>query len=377
MTKTPQIIIGIIIIVVIVVLVVVFGGKKEEKGPIKIGAILPLTGKLAQYGGWTKNGIDLAVEEVNSLRDHPYKLEVIYEDNASDSKMAVNAMQKLISRRLPIVVGLISSRIALSCAPVAEQNRVVLLSTGASAMALREAGDYIFRVRESGMIHGQGMADFVWRKWGTTKKVGILSLNAENGITYSEAFKKQFSVLGGSINFYEKYEVGEKDFRTLLLKAKKKRVNILYIPGEATEIGLILKQAKELGLNLQFLSSVGAESPKVIELAGKAAEGLIYTSVYFSPDSEEEKIKQFVSSYTKKFGEKPTWLAANSYDAIKLLAKVFRKYGYSSEQIKNGLYKIKDFKGVSGTMSFDGYGDVIKPIMFKTIKNGQFVPYEE
>lgn len=377
MNKTLQIIIGIIIIAVIIVLVIVFYEPKPKEA-VRIGVILPLTGKLASYGQWAKNGFDLAVEEVNSLKNYPYDLELIYEDDTGDPKTGVNAIQKLISvHNLSVITGLISSRMAVACAPIAEQNRVVLLSTGASSDEIRNAGDYIFRVRESGIIHGQSMADYVWRKWGTTKKIGILYLNAESGITYADAFKKRFLELGGRIDLYEAYNVGETDFRTQLFKAKDKKIEILYVPGEVAEISQMLKQAQELGLKIQFLSSVGAENPKLIEIAGSAAENLIYTYPAFNPDSSDEIIKQFTAKYLEKFGTKPEFIAVNSYDAIKILAEIFKKYGYKSDQIRDGLYKIQNYNGVSGNLSFDEYGDVIKPIMFKAVKNSQFVPYEE
>ncbi|MFZ5559809.1 MAG: ABC transporter substrate-binding protein [Patescibacteria group bacterium] len=369
--------IPIIVIIIIIVLIVVFY-KPSPKGTIKIGAILPLSGKAASYGQWAKNGFDLAAEEVNSLRGYPYKLELIYEDDTGDPKTGVSAIQKLISvQNPPVIIGVILSRIAVACAPIAEQNRVVLLSTSASSDEIRNAGDYIFRVRESGIIHGQSMADYVWKKWSNSKKTGVLYLNAENGITYAEAFKKRFLELGGQIDLYEAYNVGETDFRTQLFKVKDKKIKILYVPGEVAEISQILKQAQELSLKIQFLSSVGAENPKLIEIAGSAAENLIYTYPAFNPDSSDEIVKQFTTKYSEKFGIKPEFIAANSYDAIKILAEVFKKYGYKSDQIKDGLYKIQNYDGVSGNLSFDEYGDVMKPIMFKTVKNGQFVPYTE
>ena len=285
--------------------------------------------------------------------------------------------EKLISvQNLSVVTGLISSRMAVACAPIAEQNQVVLLSTGASSDEIRNAGDYIFRVRESGIIHGQSAADYIWKKWNTAK-IGVLYLNAESGITYADALKKRFLELGGQIDLYEAYNVGEIDFRTQLFKAKDKKIEILYVPGEAPEISQMLKQTKELGLEIQFLSSPGAENPKLIEIVGAAAENLIYTYPAFNPDSSGEIVKQFTARYLEKFGTKPEFIAANSYDAIKILADVFKKYGYKSDQIKDGLYKTQNYNGVSGNLSFDEYGDVIKPIMFKTVKNGQFVPYED
>lgn len=376
MNKIIKIIGGIVIIIIITVLVVVFSEQEKEKETINIGVILPLTGKVAKWGQWAKNGIDLAVEEINSLRNYPYHLNVVYEDNLSTSKDGISAFQKLVYSHNPsIIVGPITSQITLSVAPVAEENKVVLLSPGASADAIRYAGDYIFRLRETSMVHGHAMADYV-DKLGT-EKVGVLYVNAENGVGYAEAFKQRFEELGGIIDFYEAFNEEDTDFRTHLVKVKNKNIEVLYVPGLASEIGQILKQAKELDLGIQFLSSTGAENPKLIEIAGDAAEDLVYTYPAFDPDSSDLNVQKFVTKYSEKYGDKPEATGANSYDSIKILAEIFKKYGFESDQIKQGLYNTKDYEGVSGTLSFDEYGDVIKSVMLKTVKNGEFVPYEE
>ena len=349
----------------------------SDKQTTKIGVILPLTGKGANYGEWSKNGLDLVVKEINSLHDYPYHLELVYEDDEGIPKNGVTAFQKLISIHKPsVVTGLILSKVALSVAPIAEENKIVLLSTGASSDALRTAGDYVFRIRESGIFHGHSMAEYVVKDLDI-KNVGVLYANAENGITYAEAFKEKVLELGEKIEFYEAFNEDETDFRTYLIKAKNRDIKVLYVPGLATEIGKILRQAKELGLEIQFLSSPGAQNPKLIEIAGQAAEGLIYTYPGFNPDSSDTLVQEFVKRYEKGYGKTPEFLAANSYDAIKILAQVFESHGITSDQIKNGLYSVKDYHGVAGTLSFDEYGDVIKSVALKTMKNGEFVLYEE
>jgi len=375
-----QIWILILILAVIVVGVLIYSSQKptqpSEKEVIKIGVILALTGKAAQYGQWAKNGFELATEEINSLDNYPYRLELIYEDDMGDPKTGVSAMQKMISTyNISVVTGLILSKVAMAVAPIAEQNRIVFISVSASTDEIRNAGDYIFRVRESGIIHGKSMADYVFNKL-SVKKVGALYANAENGITYAQAFKEQFQDLGEEIEFYEAFNEGETDFRTQLIKARDKGIKALYIPGLVTEIGQILKQAKELGIEIQFVSSPGAENTKLIEIAASAAENLIYTYPAFNPGSSDKVVKQFTTKYLEKFGAEPEFIAANSYDAIKILAGIFKKYGYKPDQIKDGLYRTQNYNGVGGNLSFDEYGDVVKPIMFKTIKNGQFVPLE-
>jgi len=353
-----------------------YESEKPEKQTIKIGSIIPLTGGGAVYGEWTKKGFDLAVKQINALPDYPYHLELGYEDDEGTPKGAVSAFQKIINEyNTSIVIGFPLSKEAISVLPLAEESNVVLVSSGASSDSLRIAGDNFFRLRESGSLHGIATAEYLIGK-GIRDNLGVLYVNAENGITYYDSFKTRFEELGGKIAFAEAYEEGETDFKTYLIKAKDKGVKTLYIPGVVADIGIMMKQAKELGLSMQFYSTPGAESSKLIEIAGEAAEGLIYTYPIFNPESFEPVVKDFVQNYEQEYGKTPEFIAANSYDVIKILAQVFKTNGISSEQIKNGLYAVKNYTGASGRLSIDEYGDVIKPIGFKTVKDGKFVVFD-
>lgn len=347
--------------------------EKTQKQNLKIGVILPLTGNSAVYGEWTKKGFDLAVKEINALPDYPYNLELVYEDDEGTPKGAVSAFQKIMIEHNPsVVIGFPLSKELISVAPIAENNKIVVFSPSASSDSLRTAGDYVFRLRESGSLHGIATAEYLANK-GIMDYVGVLYLNAENGITYEQSFSKRYQELGGSIVFKETYEEGETDFKTYLIKAKEKGVKTLYAPGVVADIGMMMKQANELGLNIDFYSTPGAESSKLIEIAGKAAEGLIYTYPVFNPESSQPEVKAFVQSYEKEYGTTPEFIAANSFDMIKILARIFRENGMSSDEIRSGLYSVKNYNGASGQLSITEYRDVIRPIGFKTVKNGEFV----
>jgi len=281
-------------------------------------------------------------------------------------------MNKLIKfDKVPVVIGVIQSPTALAVAPIAEKEKIVMLSTGASAEKLKDAGDYIFRIREGSKIHGEKAAQ---EALSISNKCGVIFLNAENGVSYADEFKKYYEKSGGIIEIWEAYNEGEKDFRSYLAKLKEKNIKVVYIPGLVTEIALLLKQAKEIGNQATFISSVGAQNPKLLEIAKEAAEGLIYTYPYFDPSSKDinERIKSFLEKYVQKYGYEPDFLAANGYDAIKLLAKVTVENGYSADAIKEGLYKIEGFEGIGGNFYFDEYGEVIKPVIVKYVKDQNF-----
>jgi len=350
--------------------------SSDNKTLVKIGVVLPLTGDAAKYGEWSRKGYDLALEKINSQDDYSYQLMLIYEDDEGIPKQSVSATQKLISiDKVKALTGYVLSSGALPSAAVAEKNKIVLLSSTASAESIKHAGDYIFRLRESGGLHGQLMAEYCHNKINV-KQVAVFYLAAENGLAYAESFRKKFTEPGGEIMFYESYNPGATDFRSSLTKIKELQPDAVYLPGMPAEIGLILKQAAELGLQNQFLSTSAIENPKIFELAGGHADGVIYTYPSFDNHCHENPCNEFVRHYESKYGVSPEFVAASSYDALMILSLVFKEQGIDSEMIKKGLYKVNDYMGVSGKISFDEYGEVVRDISFRKIINSTFVSFQ-
>jgi branched-chain amino acid transport system substrate-binding protein len=345
-----------------------FGCVKKEEKEIKIGAILPLTGDGAKYGEEAKNGIELALEE---LKDS--KIKVFYEDDQGTSGGAVNAFNKLVaSVNAPVIIGPMYSSTALAIAPLAEKNKVVILSPSASSPELTKAGDYFFRNWPSDVYEGSEMAKFASTKLNL-KNVAILSVNIDYGVGLTNVFKQVFKSLGGQISNIEYYDQGAMDFRTQLSKIKSTKPDALYLPGYYAEIGLVLRQAKELGIQTQFLSSVGFDNPKVLEIAGDAAEGVIFARPYFDPASQDPQVKSFVERFTKKYGMPPGIYAAHAYDALKIVSEALKRGGYLADGIKTAIYSIKDFPGATGNTSFDENGEVVKPIQIMKVEKGKFI----
>jgi branched-chain amino acid transport system substrate-binding protein len=201
-------------------------------------------------------------------------------------------------------------------------------------------------------------------------------VNLDYGIGLTKVFEKVFESLGGRILAIEYYDQGATDFRTQLSKIKSLNPEAIYLPGYYTEIGLILRQAKEMGLKTKFLSCVGFDNPKVLEIAGNAAEGVIFARPYYDPESNDPIVKTFVKRFRQKFGTDPGIYAAHSYDALKIIATAIKKGGYSADGIKRALYSTKNFPGVTGNTSFDKNGDVEKPIQIMEVYNGKFTKYQ-
>lgn len=364
---------GVVIVLIIVGLVYANSSRIPEGG-YKIGAVLALTGNNASYGQSTKKGMDIALEELNK---NDQKIQLVYEDEMSTVEGSVNAFQKIIAvENVPIVIGFISSNGALADAPIANSKKVIELSTLSGTDDMKDAGDYVFRIREKSATHGEMIARFAKNTKGYNK-IAVYYANAANGISYADAFKKEFMKNGGEVTYDEKYTEKSNDFRSDLAKIKLSGAEAIYIAGSAVDMAQILIQAEDVGLKTPWLASAGAENPKLIELAKKQAEGLIYTTPAFNPEQVGGAVEKFTSAYKEKYGELPNFAAANGYDGVMLVYQTIKKYGYDVESIKKGLYATKDFPGVGGTFSFDEFGEVEKEIIFKTIKNGQFVKLEQ
>ena len=357
---------------VLCALLLIVGCSKKDSMEIKIGAILPLTGDGAKYGQSAKRGIDLAVEEINGsggVRNR--KLRIIYEDSMLDPKQGVSAISKLVTvNKVPAIIGAMASSVTLAIAPIAEKNNVVLLSPASSAPEISKAGDYIFRNTYSDIYEGPKISSYAYDKIGS-RRSAILYINNDFGVGLSKAFQESFVGLGGKIVAAETYEQGSSDFRTQLSKIKQSEPDSIYLVGYA-EIGPILRQAKETGMSHQFLSCIMFEDPKILEVAKEAAEGVIYAYPAYNPEGNQHGVTNFVQKFRQKHNKEADVYAASSYDALKILAHAINLGGFKAASIKEALYSVKDFPGVTGATTFDSNGDVTKPIGIKQVQNGKF-----
>lgn len=370
MNKIAKIIIGIVIAIIIIVLVVIFSSRKEGE-VVKIGVILPLTGGASVYGVSTKEGIDLAMEDLD------LNIELIYEDSQCNPEKSVSAIKKLIEiDGVKVIIGHICSSAALATAPIAEENKVILFSPGASSPELTNAGDFFFRNRQSILEEVVRTAEIV--RDFNIKKAAVIYVNNDYGVAAKDIFVEQFDDSERDIVAIEAYQQDATDFRAQLTKIKQQEPEAIFLAGLIKESSLIIKQAAELGIKSQFFSTIGIEGKELLEIAGDKAEGIIYTAPYFDVQSKDDVVRKFIEKYKTKYNKEPTYVfAANGYDALKILESVIKKCNINTDCIKNRLYEIKNYPGVSGLTTFDENGDVSKPIMVKTVRNGQFVPYEE
>ena len=362
-------------IAVAFVLLGLFGCDRDDsrKQEVRIGALLALTGNEATFGQWSKEGIELATDDVNRAGGiNSSRLSVVYEDSRSDPKTALSGLRKLIDvNKVPVIIGETTSAGTLACAPEAEKAKVVLITPTAGSPDIANAGDYIFRTRESGEAQAEAFARYVRNTLELTR-VAILYPKAANAEGYRKAFVPTFESAGGQIVADEGFAPDAIDLSAQLTKIRNSNPEAVYVPGTAAQVARALKQGRELGVKAQFLSSAAAEAPELLDIAGTATEGLIYASFAFDPKSGSNQVSTFVSAYQNRYGKLPTPWAANAYDAVRLVAEAIKKVGTDSTKIKDFLYGVKNYPGVSGTISFDAKGEAQKPVSVKKVEDGQF-----
>jgi len=357
-------ILSLSVIAALAAAVLFFGCQRQ---PLNVGVILPLSGDAAKYGEEAKRGIDLAVTEAKDV-----SVKTIFEDDQNTPAAAVSAFNKLVATsKVPIIIGPMTSSPAMAVAPEAEKDRVVILSPAASNPALTSAGDYFFRNWPSDVYEASAMAKYAAGNMGM-KRVAVIGVTADYGTGLARVFSDAFRAAGGEIVVTESYDQGAKDFRAQLAKVKAVNPDGVYLPGYYAEIGPLLRQAKEVGLKSQFISCVGFDNPKVLELAGNAAEGVVFARPYYDPSSQDPKIKAFVERFKTEYGIDPGVYAAHAYDAANIVLQIIRGGATTAAAIKDALYKTKDFPGVTGSTTFDTNGDVVKPIQFIRVSGGRF-----
>lgn len=359
------------------VVLIFLSATAYAQSELKIGVLFPLSGDAGSYGERGKNGIELAVDELNAKGGaRGRRLRVIYEDSKADPRTGVAAMTKLANvDKVPAVIGDIVSAVTLAVAPIAERNKVVLLSPTASAPAVSHAGDYIFRIWPSDLAEGKEIAAFAIKTG--FKRVGILYMQNDYGIGIKNVFVKTFSGAGGSVVLALGYKPDESDFRSYLGRLAEAKPDAIYLAGYFKDSALVLKQARELGIKTQFLGTTAVEDPKLIEIAGEAAEGLIYPlATGYDAESLDMDIQSFRKRYAERFKAEPDWVPAQAYDALKLIAYAVQKGGVTGPEIRKTLSVVKGYRGVTGDITFDENGDVAKPVTIKVVRQGKFEKYK-
>jgi len=341
----------------------------------KVGLINHLTGDAAAYGQSMKKGTELALDVINGAGGiGGTKVEVIFEDDRLNAADAQTAFLKLTqSDKVPVVMGSSSSSITLSICPRAQESKVVQISSVSTAPSLKDCGKYFFSAMASDTAQGPE-----WVKVAESlgaKEAAVMYINNDYGIGVKDTFVQAFEAAGGKVLIAQPFELGGKDFRTEVLKVKATNPKVTFIVDHVAEGSIVVKQAKELGLETQWVTDVSMVAKEVIDLSGAASEGVMGLRAGSTVTPE---YKAFQEAFTKKFNEEPTIWSDFAYDTMMLVAKAIEKGGYTSDGIQKALFDVAaTYVGPSGAKKFDQYGISQGVYEWMIVKDGQWTVYEK
>ncbi|HCW04478.1 MAG TPA: ethanolamine utilization protein EutJ [Clostridium sp.] len=353
------------------------GCKKEDSGnTIKIGLNYELSGQVATYGRSLVEGIELAFEEINNnggVLDK--KIEAIKIDNKSEAQESANITTRLATKeKVVLILGAATSGNTKAASPVANRYKVPLVSASATAddVTVDKNGkvrDYMFKTCFSDSFQGVIMAKFAGEDLGAKKAAMLVDTSSDYSKGLADSFKKNYT---GEITIEEAYKKGETDFKAVLTNIKSANPDVLFVPGYYEEVGLIIKQARELGIDVPVVGGDGYDSPKLVELAGKDALNKVYYTNHYSSKDTSEEVTKFIEDFKAKYNKEPDAFNALGYDLGYLAADAIKRAGKADpEAIKDALASTKDFKAVTGTLSMDENHNPVKSITVLEVKDGE------
>jgi branched-chain amino acid transport system substrate-binding protein len=350
------------------------GGSKE----IKIGANLELSGGVASYGQSIKEGIELAIDEINKDGIDGKKLKLVPVDNKSDAAEATNGAIKLINQdKVVAIIGSATSTNTLAQVQIANENKVPLITpTGTNPTVTVKDGklnNFVFRTCFIDPFQGTVAANFASKELNVKNAAVLIDSSSDYAKGLAASFKDAFAKNGGKVVSEEAYVAKDTDFHATLTRIKSSKPDLVFLPGYYEEVGLIVKQARELGLTVPFIGGDGWDSPKLIELGGKDALNNTFITNHYSSGDSDQKVQDFVKAFKDKYdGKSPDAFNALGYDSAYFVADAIKRAGSADPgKIQKALAETDGLSLVSGTLKLDKNHDPIKSAVILEYKDGE------
>lgn len=336
--------------------------KSGNENEILLGAYGSSTGATASFGINQLRGTQMAVDEVNAAGGiDGKKIKLINYDNKSDNDETLAVVNRLITQdKVVAIVGEFTSGRSKIGGQIAQENKIPMLSPGATNPDVTKIGNYIFRSCFIDPFQGYAMAKFMTENLKLKKAAILRDVKNDYSVGLAKTFAENLKKFGGEVVADVSYQEGDVDFKSQLTSIKSKSPQAIFIPGYYNEVALIAKQARELGMKQALLGGDGWSSPKLHEIAKDAIDGG-YFSNHYSTESKDPITLEFIKNYKAKYNEEPDVMAALGYDGTKLMLQAIKdSKTFKPDDIRNALASIKDFHGVTGKMAMDENRDAIK-----------------
>ena len=349
--------------------------KAADQNVVKVGVFLPLTGDNAAGGELELRGIKLA----NQL--HPEvlgkKVELVVADNKSDKAEAASVAARLIEKdKVSVLVGSYGSSLSMAAGNIVKENKVPAVGTSCTNPQVTANNDYYFRACFIDPFQGKVMAEYAHQN-GFKKVAIVQEVSNDYSVGLAKFFREEFVKLTGdenSIVDVANYQTGDKDFTAILTNIKALNPDAVFAPGNFTESALLVKQARQLGIDAQFMGGDTWETQEFIDVGGKDVEGVALSTAFDREKASTEEAKKFLDAYTKEYNGEPSALTAMAYDAYLIAVSGIEKAGTATDTVKirDAIAATKDLECVTGMTTLDENGDPIKGVVIKTVKGGKF-----
>lgn len=354
--------------------------EKDSSNVIKIGVNAELTGAVSTFGVSSTNGMKLAVKQINEAGGiDGKKIELVFADNKSEPSEAALAFTKLVTQdEVVAVLGPMISSTSLACTNIAEGNKVPMLTPSATnpIVTVNDGNvlDYVFRSCFIDDFMGSAMANFAYNSLNTKTAAILIDSSSDFSKGLAAVFEETFTKNGGKVLDTEAFLAKDTDFRATLTKIKALNPEVIFIPANYQEVGMIVKQARELDIKVPFVGVDAWDSPKLFEIAGSEALNNTYYPGHYSADDTSEVVQKFVQQYQAEYGTIPDTQAVLGYDSVFVIADAIKRAGSSeSEKIRQALAETKDLQTVSGTITIDKNHNPIKGAVINENIDGKVI----
>jgi branched-chain amino acid transport system substrate-binding protein len=348
---------------------------EETQEVVKFGVFEPLTGANAAGGAMEIEGIEIAHELYPEVLGMPIELVIV--DNKSDKVEAANAATKLVDQdKVNAVIGSWGSSFSMAAGPIVMDAGVPALGTSCTNPLVTLGNDYYFRVTFIDSFQGVVMANYAYDVIGAEKVAIVQEISNDYSVGLVKFFTDAFVELTGneeSIVYVASYNTGDQDFTAQLTNIKTFEPDAIFAPGNYSESAMLIKQAKELGVEAPFLGADTWETPEFIDIGGSAVDGTVFSTFFDSKVPLTPESEVFLDAYRAKYGKEPASVTALAYDAyILLVDAIERAESADPEAIRDALAATDGFDGAAGVIKLDANGDAVKNAVIKTIVDGEF-----
>lgn len=345
---------------------------------VKLGLLLPLG---TTTGDQMRKSSELALSELNEKFKGKIQFVGRWEDSRSDPAAASTRMEELAAdKEVMGVMGPVDSGPAVAAMDVANRYGLVLISPLASSMVLAIPGDYFFRTWPPDAADASCSSQYAVESLGKKEAV-MLFIGATYGQGLAEAFAQDFERRGGNILDSIEYPPDTQTFSSIVKRVISHSPQLLYFVGYPPDMAEVLRELRSKNIGFPVISSAVVSDPSVVQLAGENVEGVVFPfPTTFDASSDLKESKRFLESYKNKFGEEPSFVAAQAYDSVNILSQAIitamseDKSTLSRKSVKRALETMGTYVGATGELSFDKNGDAIRKFKMYEIRNGKISP---